>query len=87
MSKKNDINSALGDLMGNEPIQRKPIKNEIPQPLGSDELEDSYKVVSIRMSENDKKVLTAHFKRKGIINFSTGIRSIIAEYMDKEGLL
>jgi hypothetical protein len=84
MSNKESASSALNDLMGNSPKPKK--KDIVQEDIKIIESEESYKVVSIRMSEVDKKKLTAHFKKKGIINFSTGIRSIVAEYMESEGL-
>ena len=42
-------------------------------------------IFSLRLFEQDKERLTQHFRRKGL-KLSQGLRMIIAEYMDQEGI-
>ena len=43
------------------------------------------KPLLIRLSELDKKALEKHFQRKGL-RMAQGIRMIIREYMEREGV-
>ncbi len=47
--------------------------------------EDPLKAISLKMPESWIGVLKVHFKAKGL-GLSHGIRMLVSEYLDKEGL-
>jgi hypothetical protein len=43
--------------------------------------------IALRLKLSDKQALEKHFKLKGILNLSTGLRQVIAKYMQDNNLL
>ena len=69
------------DLMGEVLRGSKPIKKEAPAVTSSE-----MKITPLRLPVSWRDTLKTHFRSKGQ-DLSNGIRGILAEYMDREGLL
>jgi len=81
MSKKNEVTDAVKDLMyGDNPEQ-------IPITTKNNKNSSDNNFVAFRFDIEDKKQLENHFKLKGIINFSEGVRRVIYQYMQQNDLL
>ena len=70
------------------PHTRGEIKNKIKGISGGTELlkkDEPLKMFSLRLHRKDMELLRVYFKTMGL-NLSTGIRMIIKEYMEREGI-
>ncbi len=80
--------AAVKELMGTAPVQRRDQETETaPARKIYHNARNPSVNVAIRMRKSDKDALVRHAKLKGMINLSTFIRMIIAEYMDRNGIL
>ena len=84
MTKKTKTNSeisqALQDLMETQGQMRTRTISKKPTGKNSE-------VIAIRVDKEDKEKLSKHFKMKGLISLSVGIRQLIYKYMDDNNLL
>ena len=83
MSKKTGIDTALDELMSSAPVQNK--ATEKHQSTGY--TNEKSTTISIRILKEDRDKLNKHFKLKGYISTSVGIRELVYKYMDEKGLL
>jgi len=74
---KNNINALLGQ-------SRQPVNKKTYSPRYENKKST---VIGIRLLKDDKEKLARHFKLKGIINLSQGIREIVYKYMDSKNIL
>lgn len=77
----NEVKNTLKELMGTkkaEPTKAEPKYKNIKNPSVT---------VAIRLRADLKDKLEKHFTKKGYLSLSTGLRAVIGEYADREGLL
>lgn len=87
MAKNKEISNALGDLLGTTPTPTPKVKTGENNSNPSEEpKKDVNRNFTFRMSDSDRALLEKHFKEKGIINLSIGIRQMIADYMKENKL-
>ena len=81
MKDKKHTPDLMSQVLGQRQPAGKPIKSESPAADESSEM----KITPLRLPAVWKEALKKHFKEKGQ-DLSNGIRGILAEYMDREGL-
>lgn len=83
MSKDNkDMKSNINDLLFSQPA-----KQPTAEAKRYKNVKNPSKAIAIRLRQDDIDKLNQHFKLKGLLNTSTGIRQIIAKYMQDNNLL
>lgn len=80
MKKDKTMTSNINDLLISQPIkQKKEVKYK--------NIKNPSKTIAIRLRQDDIEKLKVHFKLQGILNTSTGLRQVIAKYMQDNNLL
>lgn len=62
------------------------IKTEIVNSLSDEKLQGNT-TITLAFKKEHKKILQEHFESEGIINYSTGIRSVLLRYMKAKKLI
>ncbi len=80
MSERKKTPDILDEMLGGS----KPVRSGSPGHLVADKTVEM-KITPLRLPVSWRETLKMHFKEKGQ-DLSNGIRGILAEYMDREGL-
>lgn len=81
MSKNSAVKETLQALMQN--TRAEPTARITP---GDRRRMNRSATVALRLKRTDKETLERHFRERGMISLSAGLRAVIVKYMDENGL-